>query len=286
MLPEIRATGYVLKRFLAYLETIRQQRWISLDFPDSRISASERRSRAIAMEDTGRTTAIELGRLEGLGAPPPEVQRFLARRASDRRRLVVARTGTPGRRGRVGRSRAFGGRSEARGRLDTGLVRSPRRRRCPWDLRPTWISVGRSSVCTCSVEKLHCPGDLGGLRILHADPPQYFETVVHDHLERRLGKLDVGVGRSPRAVVRKQRWSWSAGQLRAELRGSVEFADLNRVDEIWIADTAQRRGVGQISACDRQFSGMRRSARGDPFCARGIHCSVSGAILPLLRRMR
>jgi hypothetical protein len=227
----------VLKRFLAYLESIRQQRWISLDFPAARISFREA-VQSIAMEDTGRTTAIELGRLEGLGAAPPEVQRFL-----DAVRSIGADWSLHVREHQIDVAVSV---DLVRSAVDLKLAATSIRAWCVRHVAT--VPVGSSThVITVAgaglrlhVEKLRCPGDLGGLRILYADPPQYFETVVHEHLERRLAKL-VSASADRRVLVfENSDGSWCAGQLRAELKGSVEFAELNRVDEIWIADTAQR----------------------------------------------
>ena len=227
----------VLKRFLAYLETIRTQRFISLDFPAERISFREA-VQAIGMEDTGRTTAIEHGRLEGLGPAPSDVQRFL-----DAVRPIGADWSLHVREHQIDVAVAI---DLVRSPIDLKLVAASIRAWCVRHVAT--VPVGSSThVITVAgvglhlrVEKLRCPGDPGGLRILHADPPRYFETVVHDYLERHLGKL-VSASADRRVLLfENSDGTWCAGQLRAELRGSVEFADLNRVDEIWIADTALR----------------------------------------------
>lgn len=237
MLPGDPRDRIVLKSFLAYLETIRKQRWISLDFPASRISFREA-VQSIAMEDTGRTTAIELGRLEGLGAAPPEVQRFLAAV-----RPIGADWSLHIREHQIDVAVSV---DLVRLAVDLKLAAGSIRAWCarhvatvPLGSSTHVISVGGAGL-HLRVEKIYCPGDLGGLRILHADPPQYFETVVHDHLEQRLGKLMSASADRRMLVFENSDGSWCAGQLRAELRGSVEFADLNQVDEVWIAETAQR----------------------------------------------
>jgi hypothetical protein len=235
--PGERRDRIVLKRFLAYLEAIRQQHWISLDFPEERISFKEA-VQAIAMEDTGRTTAIEHGRLEGLGAAPPEVQRFLAAV-----RPIGADWSLHVREHQVDVVVSI---DLVRSAIDLKDVAASIHAWCvrhvatvPLGSSTHVISVAGRGV-HMHVEKLRSPGDLGGLRILHADPPQYFETVVHEHLERRLGKLVSAPADRRVLLFENSDGSWCTGQLRAELNGSVEFADLHCGDEIWIADTAQR----------------------------------------------
>src|SRR3954451_21735357 len=48
----------LVRRFLAHLERLRGQQWGSVDFPETRI-LSRPAVQVIAMEETGRTTAIE-----------------------------------------------------------------------------------------------------------------------------------------------------------------------------------------------------------------------------------
>ena len=237
MLPGDQRDRLVLKRFLAHLEALRQQRWISLDFPEERIS-TRAAVQAIAMEETGRTTAIEHVRLEGLAEAQPEVQRFLgAVRPIAADRLLQV----PNYHIDVTVSIDL-----VRAAIDLKLVATALRAWCARHLAtvPPGSShhvIGMQGIgLRLHVEKLRCPGDDGGLRILHADPPQLFETVIHDHLQRRLGKL-VSASADRRVLLfENSDGSWCAGQLRTELTGSVEFAELNRIDEIWMVDTAQR----------------------------------------------
>jgi hypothetical protein len=237
LFPGEKRDRIVLKRFLAYLEAIRQQHWISLDFPEERISFREA-VQAIAMEDTGRTTAIEHGRLEGLGAAPPEVQRFL-----DAVRPIGADWSLHLREHQVDVAVSI---DLVRAAVDLKAVAASIRAWCARHVAAVPVGSSTHVISIAGrglhmhVEKLRCPGDLGGLRILHADPPLYFETVVHEHLEQRLGKLMSASADRHVLLFENGDGSWCTGQLRAELKGSVEFADLDRVDEIWIADTVQR----------------------------------------------
>lgn len=237
MLPGDQRDRLVLKRFLAYLEALRQQRWISLDFPEERIS-TRAAVQAIAMEETGRTTAIEHVRLEGLAEAQPEVQRFLG---TVRPIAADPLLQVPNYHIDVTVSVDL-----VRAAIDLKLVATALRAWCARHLAtvPAGSShhvIGMQGTgLHLHVEKAWGAGDEGGLRILHADPPQLFETVIHDHLQRRLGKLVSASADRHVLLFENSDGSWCAGQLRTELTGSVEFADLNRIDEIWMADTAQR----------------------------------------------
>jgi hypothetical protein len=62
---------------MAHLERVRRQHWTALDFPEERIQ-SRPVVQAIAMEETGRTTALEHVSLEPLAAEDENTDRLLA----------------------------------------------------------------------------------------------------------------------------------------------------------------------------------------------------------------
>ena len=66
----------LIKRFLAHLERTRQQHWTSLDFPEARIGSTEA-VQVIAMEEVGRTTAIELVEYSESDNTDPTTRQFV-----------------------------------------------------------------------------------------------------------------------------------------------------------------------------------------------------------------
>jgi hypothetical protein len=237
IVPDDERDRILLKRFLAYLETLRRQHWMALDFPQERIS-SRPAVQAIAMEDTGRTTAIEHIRLEGLTEAQPAMQRFLAvmRPIGADRSLHV-----PDCQIDVTVSVDL-----VRPAMDLKLVATALRAWCARQLATLpegsshHVIAMPASGLRLRVENVRCPGNPGVLRILHTGPPQYFDTAIHDSLERQLGRL-VSASADRRVLLfENSDGSWCGAQLRVELTASVEFTDLNLVDEIWVAGTDER----------------------------------------------
>jgi hypothetical protein len=233
-IPGERRDRTLIKGLLAHLARVRDQRWTSLDFPDERI-----RSRAavqvIAMEETGRATAVEHVSMDQLAADDEVTQRWLA--------AVV-----PLEQDRALQIPAFHVDVMVRlGVVPTGvaeqLVVGALQGWCARHLRTT--PEGESShVFTVAgtpmrlqVDKTRCPGQPGGLSILRAELPRNFEVVVQNRLQRQLGTLVSASADRYVLLFEKSNGLWTVSQLRTELAASLDFPDLNRVHEIWTVDT-------------------------------------------------
>ena len=236
MLPGDRHDRILIKRFLAYLEETRQQHWASLDFPEERISSREA-VQVIAMEDTGRTTAIEHVPIEGSedhdrdrarwleGFAPvshdpaltiPEFQIDVA--------VFVHLTKTA---------------------LDVKLVVAALRAWCARHLvtlpegHTAHVIMVSGAPLQIHVDKVRYAGEPGRLLVLHADLPRQFETIVQQQLQRRLGRLVSASADRHLLLFENSDAQWSAHQLRVELGASADFPDLDRLDEIWMVDSTR-----------------------------------------------
>jgi hypothetical protein len=234
MIPGERRDRTLIKGLLAHLARVRDQRWTSLDFPDERI-----RSRAavpvIAMEETGRTTAIEHVSMDQLAGHDAVTERWLTAVVpleQDRAlRIPSCYVDVMVRLGVVPSG------------VDEQLVIGALQGWCARHLRTT--PEGESShVFTVSgtpvrlqVDKTHCPGEPGGLSILRAELPRNFEVVVQNRLQRQLGTLVSASADRYLLLFEKNNGLWSVSQLRTELAASLDFPDLTRVHEIWMVDT-------------------------------------------------
>ena len=236
ILPGERPDRVLVKHFLAHLERTRHQRWCSLDFPEDRISSREA-VQVIAMEETGRTTAIEHVPMEGLADSEAEWHRLdeafgpISRDRSlqvDQYHIDVTLSV-----------------NVAKTAPDLHLLAAGVRAWCARQL--TTVREGASNHVTIvldrpvqiHVDKVRCSGEPGRLLIVRAESPRHFETMIHEQLQRKLGKLVLASADRHVLLFENSDGRWSAGQLRLELDAGVEFPDLRRLDEIWMADTTQ-----------------------------------------------
>jgi hypothetical protein len=236
VLPGERPDRVLVKHFLAHLERTRQQHWCSLDFPEDRISWREA-VQVIAMEETGRTTAIEHVPMEGLADSEVEWHRFeeafapISREASlqvDQYQIDVTLSV-----------------NLARTATELTLLAAGVRAWCARHLTAmregasNHVTIIRDTPLQIHVDKVRCAGEPGRLLILRAESPRHFETMIHEQLQRKLGKLVLASADRHVLLFENSDGRWSAGQLRVELDAGVEFPDLRRLDEIWMADTTQ-----------------------------------------------
>jgi hypothetical protein len=233
--PDDRRDRKLAKLFLAHLHERRRRHWTSLDFPEDRIR-SKQAVQVIAMEDTGRTTAIEHSRLDWFAEDAEELRRVLAifspiehdpslRVAGCHVDIAVPMGVLPT---AVDRKVLVNG---VRGWCARNVASAP-------EGESTHVITLAGMTLKIHVEKASCPGEPGRLAIVSSDPPRNFEAVVRDRLRRTLETLVSAPADQHVLLFEKSDVLWSAGQLRRELEGArLEFPDLNRVDEVWMVDT-------------------------------------------------
>jgi hypothetical protein len=226
----------LVKLFLAHLEAVRRQHWTALDFPEDRIRSREA-VQVIAMEETGRTTAIEHILLDGFEGSA-DAQRFLAVflpiEQDPRLRVPQFHIDVAVSVGVVSTAVDWSLANGVRGWCARNIATAP-------EGCSTYVIMVSGTPLKIHLEKICCPGEPGRLLITPLDPPSNFEAVVEDRLQRKLGKL-VSASADQRVLLfEKHDALWSAGQLRLELEAaSVEFGDLDRINEIWMVDTVPR----------------------------------------------
>jgi hypothetical protein len=212
---------------------VRHQLWIALDFPEDWIH-SRPAVQAIALEDTGRATALEHISLE-LVAPAGEGTRRLLG--------VMARIEQdptlPVREFHVEVSLELG---LIPARLDLKLFEEGLR---GWCVRHIDAARGGTSTHVITIagtavrmqlDKSGCRGEHGRLSMLLAEPPTDFSTAVSDRLQARLSTLMASPADRQVLLFEKNDQLWGAGHLRTELETSFEFPELSRVHEIWMVD--------------------------------------------------
>lgn len=228
----------LIKHLLAHLARLRHQRWRSLDFPEERI-----RSRAavqvIAMEDTGRTTAIEHVPLDVLGARDEASRQFLAAFEPLEREPALRLPGF--------HVDVAVGPGEASTRVDWKLLAGGVRGWCsrraavaPEGVSAHVVTVS-GRVAHLHVEKVRCPGETGRLSIALVAPPADFASAFQARLQRHLGPLVSASADRHTVLFEKAVGLWNLGHLRTELEASVDFPDLGRLHEIWFVDTRDVR---------------------------------------------
>jgi hypothetical protein len=237
VLPGERPDRVLVKHFLAHLERTRHQHWSSLDFPEDRISSREA-VQVIAMEDTGRTTAIEHVPMEGLADSETDWHRFdeafvpISRDVSlqvDHYHIDVTLSVNLARTAPELQVLAAGVRAWCARHLKTVPEGASNH-----------VTIVTDTPLQIRVDKVRCAGEPGRLLILRAESPRHFETRIHEQLQRKLGKLVLTSADRHVLLFENSDGRWSAGQLRIELDAGVEFPDLRRLDEIWMADTTRR----------------------------------------------
>ncbi len=223
----------LIKGLLAHLERRRRQHWTALDFPEERIQ-SRPAVQVIAMEETGRTTALEHVSLGPLAAGDKNTDRLLTAVAPLEQDPALH---VPEFHVDVAVSLALGPAS-----MDLKLLTNGLRSWCARRLAAVPEGASRH-VMTISgtpvrlqVEKMGCPGERGRLSILRAEPPVTFEAAVSTRLQARLGTLLTASADRHVLLFEKHDRLWSAGQLRTELEAALDFPELSRVHEIWMVD--------------------------------------------------
>ena len=223
----------LIKELLEFFERMRHQRCISLEFPEERIQ-SRPAVQAIAIDDTGRATAVQHIPVDALGPTDESTSRLLAAVAP------LQQDPSLGLRGfyvDISVSLGF-----AKSHLDMKLLAHGVR---GWCVRQVaGAPVGPSShVITVSgtpvrllMEKTACPEGPGRLAIFRAELPDTFSTAVSDGLRAGLHTLLQTSADRHVLLFESQGGLWTAGHLRTELDASFEHPDLNRVHEIWMVE--------------------------------------------------
>lgn len=235
----------LIKLLLAHLGKTRAHEWTSLDFPEERIRTREA-VQVIAMEQSGRVTAIEHTPLDGFAADTQRTQRFLAALSPLARDPSLRVPGAY-----VDLSIPI---EIAPATMDWKLLASSVRGWCTRHIASVApghtshvIMVSRTAL-KIHVEKTACPGEPGRFTIVPLEPPRNFEAVVHDRLQRKLPRV-VAASADRRVMMFERRDPvWSAGQLRLELEGALlEFPELNAINQIWMADTVAWDAEGYLA---------------------------------------
>jgi hypothetical protein len=223
----------LIKELLEFFERVGHQRCISLEFPEERIQ-SRPAVQAIAIEDTGRATALQHIPVEPSGPRDESTGRLLAAVAA------LHQDPTLGLRGfyvDISVSLGFG-----KSHLDMKLLAHGLRGWCARQI--AGAPAGPSShVITVSgtpvrllMEKTACLEGPGRLSIFRAELPDTFATAVSDGLRARLHTLIQTSADRHVLLFESQGGLWSAGHLRTELDASFEHPDLHRVHEIWMVE--------------------------------------------------
>jgi hypothetical protein len=226
----------LIKGLLAHLGRIRRQRWIALDFPGE-WTRSRPAVQAIALEGTGRATALEHIALEPMTPADEDAQRLLEIVAplEQETQLLVPECF-------VDITVALRPMPTA---LDLTLVQKGLR---GWCVRHAESAPEGPSAHVITVSgrpvRLHlhksaCPGEAGWLSISPSDPPTTFATAVSDRLQARLSTLLAAAADRQVLLFEKHDRLWSAGHLQAELEASFEFPELSRVHEVWMVDVTR-----------------------------------------------
>jgi hypothetical protein len=232
-LPGEKRKRKLVKLFLGHLEKVRGQHWTSLDYPEDRVRTRET-VEVIAMEDTGRTTAIEHCLLDGF-AGSEEAHRSLAVFLPIEQDPSLR---VPGLHVDIAVSVGL-----VPTGIDWNILATGVRGWCARNVAiapegcSTHVVMVSGTPLKIHVEKARCPEEPGRLLIMRSDPPVNFWAVVQDRLKRNLGKLVSAAADRRVLMFEKNDVMWGAGQLRTELETAWEFPDLSRIDEIWMVDT-------------------------------------------------
>jgi hypothetical protein len=232
----------LIKELLAHCGRVRPQRWISLEFPEERIQ-SRPAVQAIALEETGRATAIQHVPIEGLTPTDEGTERLLAAVAP------IEQTPLPGVRGfhiDLAVSLGFGPTS-----VDLKLFANGLRGWCarqietaPEGLSMHVITVSGRTV-RLQMEKTRCLEGPGRLAVFRTELPATFATAVAEGLRARLYTLLQASADRRVLLFEQQDHKWSPAHLRTELEASFEFPELSLVHETWIVD-AQSLKLGEL----------------------------------------
>jgi hypothetical protein len=226
----------LIKGLLAHLERIRRQQWIALDFPGEWIR-SRPAVEAIALEGTGRATALEHIALEPMTPADEDGRRLLEILAplEQEPQFLVPE--------------CFVDITVALGPMPVGfdltLVQKALRGWCarhvesaPEGPSDHVITVSSTPV-RLHLHKSACPAEAGWLSITPSDPPTTFATAVSDRLQARLSTLLAAAADRQVLLFEKNDRLWGARHLQAELEVSFEFPELSRIHEVWMVDVTR-----------------------------------------------
>ena len=233
--PDDRRDRKLIKLLLAHLGRLHRRQWASLDFPDERIHTRDA-VHVIAMEPSGRVTAIEHVALDSFAGDTQDVQRCMPVFAALEREPSLR---VPGFHIDVAVPIA-----SAAGAVDPTLLATSLRGWCERHVKTmavghaTHVMMVAKVPLRIQVEKIACPGEPGRLWVTRAEPPRNFEAVIQASLQHKLGRLVAASADRRLLLVEKRDGLWNVGQLRLELEGAgLEFPDLNVVTEVWLADS-------------------------------------------------
>ncbi|MCC7416067.1 MAG: hypothetical protein IT176_02925 [Acidobacteria bacterium] len=260
ILPGERYDRQLVKRLLAHLARRAGWQWRSLDFPEERIHSRDA-VQVIAMEASGRTTAIEHLPLAGFSADTQDGPRF--------RPALAALEQDPA-------LRAPGWHVDLAvpvahlpasidARLLAGAVRGwcARRMQSAPEGESTHVVMISGTAVKIQVEKTACPGECGRLAIAGAHPPGNFEAIVRERLQQKLPRLSAASADRRVLLIERGDSLWSLAHLRLELEGAAfEFPDLRALSGIWMADTVER-----IPGDEATFRLVRRNDDDEPVLA-------------------
>jgi hypothetical protein len=232
----------LIKELLAHCGRVRPQRWISLEFPGERIQ-SRPAVHVIALEETGRATAIQHVPIEGL-APADEVTGQLLAAIAPLEQAPAA--GVRGFHVDLAVSLGFGSAT-----VDLKLLANCLRGWCERqiDAAPEGLSTHVITVSAKTVrlhlEKTPCLEGPGRLTVFRAELPATFATAVSNGLRAGLYTLLQASADRHVLLFEQQDHLWSPAHLRTELEASFEFPELGLVHEIWVVD-AQSVKIGEL----------------------------------------
>ena len=223
----------LIKELLAHVGRVRTEHYISLEFPEERIQ-SRPAVQAIAIDETGRATAIQHVPIEGLAPADAASDRLFAALAP------LEQTPPPGVSGfhvDLSVSLGFGPAS-----VDMKLLANGLRGWCarqietaPEGLSTHVITVSGRPV-RLQMEKTRCLEGPGRLAVFRAELPSMFATAVAEGLRARLYTLLQASADRHVLLFEQRDHQWSPAHLRTELEASFEFPELALVHEIWIVD--------------------------------------------------
>ena len=221
----------LVREFLSHLERVRAQQWRSLDFPEQRIQ-SRPAVQVIAMEETGRTTAIEHLPIDA--GRDPLRSRFLEAfqpmsidAALDCDRHYVEITLSMHGSQLPGEFAPFvaGVRAWAARRL-AALA----------DGVSNHVIIVHQTPLQIDVDKQTTAGEPGRLLVVPAELPGNFETSLDQQLPAKLAKLVAASADRHVLLIERCDACWTLRQLRLELAAAVDVPDLQKLYEIWMVD--------------------------------------------------
>jgi hypothetical protein len=232
----------LIKELLAHFGRVRPQRWISLEFPEERIQ-SRPAVQAIAIDDTGRATAIQHVAIDGLSPADDATERLLAAVAPIEQ---IVLPGVAGFHVDLSVSLGFGPSA-----VDLKLFVSGLRGWCARQIAPapeglsTHVITVSGKTVRLQMEKTRCLEGPGRLVVFRTELPAMFPTAVSDGLRARLHTLLQASADRHVLLFEQQDHQWSPAHLRTELEASFEFPELSLVHEIWIVDALSLK-LGEI----------------------------------------